>query len=182
MRITYLLGGIFFAMMFVNPAHAGARDCPTDSACDAARLSAAMPDYLGKLKPTTQTMVCAYLVAHDRAEVVKVEGVHPTNHPVQGEIINKWRPQASKWRPWSVDSRFWVREVCIPEAQLHQGNNARAPFRDATWCNGTELDQPNRHRYFMRAENNARWSKARRGAENDPICLLGKETCARYGL
>lgn len=181
MRITYMLGGIF-SMMFATSVYAGSGNCPTDSACDAARLSAAMPDYLGKLKPTTQTMVCVYVVAHDRSEVVLVEGVHPTNQPIHGTIINKWRPQSSKWRPWAVDGRFWVREACIPEAQLHRGSVARAPFRDATWCNGTEYDQPNRHRYFMRAKNNAQWSKARRGAENDPICLLGKETCARYGL
>lgn len=182
MRFKNMLGGICFTLMSATSVHAGSGNCPTDSACDAARLSAAMPDYLGKQKPTTQTMVCVYVVAHDRTEVVLVEGINSTNEPVRGALINKWRPQESKWRRWAVDGRFWVREACIPEAQLHQGSNSRASFRDTTWCNGTEYNQPNRHRYFMRAKNNALWSKARRGAENDPVCLLGKEICAQYGL
>lgn len=168
---------------FGSPAMAG--DCRLDTACDAARVQANLPEYRGKVKATTQTMVCVHALAHEPTELVLANGDQPYGAAVQGHVITKWRTQASQWKPWPSDRRFVYREICFPKALLHEGNDPGRPLRQAlTLCNGVELNQPLRNRSVWRTTDGTPQyiAKVRRVGPADSACLLGDELCKAYGL
>lgn len=166
-------------------ASPAAANCKVDSACDASRIAASMSNYRGPLAATTQDMVCIHAVAYEPTALVLADGDQPLGAPVQGEPLTRWRVQRDQWSPWETDPQYVQREICFPRAFLKDGNNPRAGFREAlTLCNGEYLDEPLRNRSVFRKSKGVPqfiWSE-RRVEANDPACLLGSETCARYGL
>ena len=159
--------------------------CPVDTACDTARVQANKPEHIGKKAATTQAMVCVHAVAHEKTELVLVDGEQPRGEPVSGDVITSWRTQASKWKSWPTDQQYVYREICFPKAFLRQGNRSDGAFRSAlTLCNGTELNQPLRNRSVWRSSKGVPQliDQKRRIGSSDPACLLGSEICAQYGL
>jgi len=157
--------------------------CETDTACDAARIQANMPDYVGEQAPTTQTMVCVHVLAYEPTELVLAAGDQPVGQPVTGDVLTSWRVQEGAWQQWGNTTHVY-REICFPRALLFQGNNPNVGFRDLTLCNGEYLNEPLRNRSVWRASKGVPQyiESVRRVEVDDPACLLGDAECARYGL
>lgn len=183
---TVGLATVTTAMVVMTAEEAAANgDCQADTACDAARIQANLSDYSGPLRATTQTMVCIHALAYEPTELILANGDQPNGQPVAGHQLTGWRVQTDQWRPWPQDRQFVFREICFPEALLHEGNDPNARFRDAlTLCNGIYLDQPLRNRSVFRSRDGVPQyiSSQRRVEADDAACLLGNDQCEQFGL
>ncbi len=171
-RLIAVVVALLLGVGLSSPANAQAGCALTDNACQAAQAAAARPDYNGPLAPTTEPMVCLFVVAYAPTELVLYDGPYRRN-PGDERVILTWRVQAGHWSPWARDPSLWARTICIQE-RLLAGRNT------VTLCNGLVVNQ-GYHSEWTR-DQIAYLLQVRSLPASDPASLLGTARSAVYGL